>query len=388
MSSVAVVAGSIVLVLAGFTGWILLVWWIRKLILDRLTAVAFEKTRAITSRSLRRVSFRQLLQLSELGVRVASLGLILLGTFVAVVLVLAAIPSTRSWADQLENLILTELMVLGEGTLSALPGLMVIAVVFFLTRIVHEILKHFFRSVSAGEIQSSVFDPVTAETTRRLAGVGLWVCAAIIAFPYLPGNESAAFRGVSVLAGLMFSIGSASLVTQFASGLALIYGRVVRPGDYVEIGQTEGVIEHIGLLACSIRTPRDEVVALPNVTVAGGVKNYSRGQTGVRFAATVSIGYDTPWRKVRELLLAAAAATPGIRAEPAPTVRQAALDDFYVSYELLVTPEEPQHRTALLGRLHESIQDRFAEAGVQIMSPHYEGDPAGPKLPPRPEATK
>jgi small-conductance mechanosensitive channel len=265
----------------------------------------------------------------------------------------------------------------------ALPELAIVVIVFFFTRIIHQVLNHFFQSIALGEVRSTVFDPVTAETTRRLGSVGLWICAIIIAFPYLPGSESAAFRGVTVLTGLMLSIGSANLVTQFTSGLVLIYGRALRPGDYVETGQTEGTIEHIGLLACTLRTYRDEVVFLPNATVANGVKNFSMRRGGVRYIATVTIGYDAPWRKVHELLLAAAAATPGIRPAPGPTVLQTALDDFYIRYELQFTPEEPGQRIPLLSRLHEAIQDRFREAGVQIMSPHYRSDPATPKIPAR-----
>lgn len=379
--SVGRVAVGIAVTFGFFIGWIALVWWGRQTLLARLRNVAFESTRAIASAKLRRVSFRQLLQLSELGVRLVSLALMLTGAFVSTVVMLEIMPGTRSWAAQIEHLVLTELVALAQAAISALPGVAVVAVVFFFTRIVHEVLNHFFRSIATGEVRSSIFDPVTAETTRRLSDVGLWICAVIIAFPYLPGSDSAAFRGVTVLAGLMISIGSANLVTQFTSGLALIYGRAIRPGDYVETSQTEGTIERIGLLACAIRTARDEVVMLPNASVASGLKNFSLGRSGVRFAASVTIGYDAPWRQVRDLLLAAAAATPGVKAEPAPTVRQAGLEDFYVSYELLFTPENPNQRLPLLGRLHEAIQDQFHAAGVQIMSPHYNSDPAAPKLP-------
>ncbi len=376
-----VVAAAVALAFAVLLGWLAAVWWSRQALLSRLRMMAVAKTRHIPSLQLRRVSLRQLVQLSELGVRLASLALMLGGGFVFVVVLLELMPPTRFLAGRIEHLVLEELIALGSATASALPGLAVVAVIFFLTRVAHELLNHYFRSITAGEVPSAIFDPVTAETTRRLSDAGLWVCAVIIAFPYLPGSDTAAFRGVTVLAGLMISIGSANLVTQFTSGLALIYGRVLRPGDYVEVGATEGVVEHIGLLACSLRTPRDEIVVLPNATVAAGLKNFSQGTVGVRLVAVVTIGYDVPWRKVRELLLAAAAGTPGLRQEPAPGVRQAALEDFYVRYELAVVPEDATQRIPLLGRLHEEIQDRFHSAGVQIMSPHYQSDPAKPKLP-------
>ena len=361
--------------------WIGAIWRARRAVLDWVKTLAIEKSRGITSPRLRRIGVQKAVRLVRGATRLASIALVLAGVFLWATLLLERLPATHPLATAVENVLAEKLRELAIAAVGELPNLGMIALIFFAARVGHELLNHYFRSITDGEIASTVFDPVTAETTRRLADLGIWVAAAIVAFPYLPGSDSAAFRGVSVLAGLMLSLGSASLVGQFTSGLALIYGRALRAGDYVEVGGIEGTVEHVGLFACTLRTPRAERVTLPHTAVAGGLKNFSRGGGGLRLAATVTIGYDAPWRDVRRLLLAAAEATPGIRAEPAPVVRQAALEDFYVRYELLFTPDEPGERQALLGRLHEAIQDAFHGAGIQIMSPHYTADPAGPKLP-------
>lgn len=358
-----------------------IVWWARQAILSRLKRLAVEKTRHIASGSLRKISARRIIQLAGIGTRLLSVVLLTIGAFVWLTLVLEILPGTRNLAAQIEHLVLAEIEALVLVALGAIPNLGILLILFFATRLVHEILNHYFRSITSGEITSTLFDPVTAETTRRLADLGVWIAAIIIAYPYIPGSESPAFRGVSVLAGLMLSLGSANFIGQFASGLSLIYGRSVRPGEYIETGSAEGTVEHIGLFACTLRTARDEVVVLPNTVVASGLKNYSRGTTGVRYVATVTIGYDAPWRQVRDLLLAAAARTEGIRPEPPPSVYQAALEDFYVRYELRFTPVDPREHLPILGWLHAEIQDQFHTAGVQIMSPHYEADPAAPKIP-------
>lgn len=365
-----------------FALWCAVVWWLRSAILGRLKLLAFEKTRQISSQRLRRVSVRRVIQFATIGTRLAAVGLGLLGFALWATSLLGLLPSTHTLAVNVEQAAFAEMTLLAGAALRTVPDLLIIGVIFFVTRIVHELLNHYFRSIADGEADSAFFDPVTADTTRRLADIGVWVAALIIAFPYIPGSDSAAFRGISVLAGLMVSLGSSSLVGQFASGLTLIYGRVLRPGEFVEAGGTEGVVERIGLFACSLRTPRDEIIVLPHTTVAAALKNYSRDAARMRYATHVTIGYDTPWRQVRDLLLAAARTTPGIRTEPEPTVRQAALEDFYVNYELLFSPENPADRNRLLGRLHEAIQDEFHRAGVQIMSPNYRSDPATPKIPP------
>lgn len=363
--------------------WVAGVLWARKRLLTRLRSYTIEKTRTIASTKLRRASVQRVLQLADMATRLTSLALILGGLFVWSTAVMEAFETTRPLARHVELAVWNRLAELLAKTATALPDLMVIAVIFFIARTVQELLNIYFRSISEGELSSRLFDDITAETSRRLCDLGIWIVAVIIAYPYLPGSETAAFRGFSVLAGLMLTLGSANMVSQFTNGLTLIYGRVLRPGDYVETPQGEGKVESIGLFSCKVRTIRDELLALPNSVVAGGLKNFSQAKTGVRFAVTVTIGYDAPWRQVRDLLLAAADATPGVRKDPAPNVRQAGLDDFYVRYEVLFTPDDPAERIPLLGRLHENVQDRFHEAGVQIMSPHYLGDPTSPKIPRR-----
>lgn len=372
----------IVVLSLGLVLWLALVWRARRAVLQRLNTLAVQAARGIVSRRLRQVSARRMFQLARIGTRLASLALILCGVAVWGTLLLDALPGTHELAEDFEGRLFREVAPFAFLFLGALPNLVVVALVYFFARVANELSNHYFVSIIEGEVESALFDAVTAETTRRLADIGIWIVAVIVAFPYLPGSGSAAFRGVSVLAGLMLSLGSANLVSQFTSGLSLIYGRVLRPGDYVQTAQGEGVVERIGLLSCSLRTARDELVSLPHTVVASMLKNYSRGVGGVRFATEVTIGYDAPWRQVRELLLAAAAATPGIAPDPAPSVRQTALEDFYVRYELLFTPEKPADKLPLLGRLHEAIQDRFHAAGVQIMSPHYHRDPVAPKIPP------
>lgn len=379
--SIPWIVGSLTINTLVFIAGAAFVWWARQAILSRLKRLAVEKTRNITSGSLRRISARRIIQLARIGTRLISVALLMIGAFVWLILVLEILPGTRHLASQIEHRVFSGIEDLLLLSLGVIPNLGILAVLFFVTRLVHEILNHYFRSITSGEVTSALFDPVTAETTRRLADLGVWIAAIIIAYPYIPGSESPAFRGVSVLAGLMLSLGSANFIGQFASGLSLIYGRSIRPGEYIEAGSAEGKVEHIGLFACTLRTSRDEVVVLPHTVVAAGLKNYSRGTSGVRYFATVTIGYDAPWRQVRDLLLAAAARTEGIRSDPAPSVYQAALEDFYVRYELRFTPDDPSEHLPILGRLHAEIQDQFHAAGVQIMSPHYEADPASPKIP-------
>jgi small-conductance mechanosensitive channel len=240
--------------------------------------------------------------------------------------------------------------------------------------------------VEDGRISLPYVYPETAQPTRRLVSILLWLLALALSYPYLPGSESDAFKGVSVFVGLVVSLGSSGIVNQIMSGLTITYSRALRLGDFVKIGDVEGTVTHVGALSTKVKTPHAEDVTIPNAVVVSHVTtNYSRfAETeGVYVPTSITIGYDTPWRQVQALLLLGAARTAGVRKQPKPVVRQTALQDFYVQYTLLVCLEQPHLRAATLDALHGNILDAFNEFGVQITSPNYEADPEGRKIVPQ-----
>ena len=182
------------------------------------------------------------------------------------------------------------------------------------------------------------------------------------------------------------SFGSSGLVNQLMAGFMITYSRSLRLKEFVRIGDSEGTVTHIGVLATRVRTVQNEEVTIPNAVVATQTTtNYSRAAGGgqVMTPVSVTIGYDAPWRQVQALLLEAAGRTPGLRAEPAPVVYQTSLDDFYVRYTLFVCLEQQEARLVVLDALHANIQDQFNAYGVQIMSPNYMLDPKAPKVVPK-----
>jgi len=85
----------------------------------------------------------------------------------------------------------------------------------------------------------------------------------------------------------------------------------------------------------------------------------------------VTIGYESPWRTVHELLIDAARRTPGILARPEPFVLQRSLNDYHITYQLNARTHEASRQEQIYSQLHQNIQDVFAQGGVEIMSPQY-----------------
>jgi small-conductance mechanosensitive channel len=300
--------------------------------------------------------------------------------------VLRRFPYSRPWGDAIRGFLLDRLEWLASGLLHAIPGFVTIALIVVVTRVVQRLLNQWFLGVEQGHVRMRVLFPETVPPTRRITATLLWLFALVVAYPFLPGSGTDAFKGVSVFLGLVISLGSTGIVNQVMSGLTVTYSRALRVGDYVGVGEIEGTVMHLGALSTKIQTPRGEDVTIPNaVIVSREVTNYSRNpsQTPVLASTAVTIGYDTPWRQVESLLRLAASRTTGLRTDPAPMVVQSSLQDFYVEYTLFVCLDEPRMRRIVLGTLRANIQDAFNEYGVQIMSPHYLGDPPDAKVVPK-----
>jgi small-conductance mechanosensitive channel len=295
-------------------------------------------------------------------------------------------PYTRYWGDQLDDNFLAFLGEAVRAIVEALPDLLIIAVIVLATRGVVWLAQAFFAGVESGRVHVEWMDLEAARATKRIVIVVIWLFALVMIFPYIPGSDSDAFKGVSIFVGLLVSLGSAGVIGQFTSGLVLMYSHALKPGEYVQIGEHEGTVGTLGFLSTKIHTKKNEEVHVPNtVILSATVKNYSRlaKTAGVLLYTTVTIGYNTPWRQVHAMLLEAADWTAGLLKQPIPFVMQTALSDFYVEYQLNANIQHPDERLKVLAELHTHIQDVFNEHEVQIMSPHYLMDPPQPAIAPR-----
>jgi small-conductance mechanosensitive channel len=312
----------------------------------------------------------------------------LLATYGWLTFTMKQFPYTRPWGEHMEGNLFEILGDVVLAIVNAIPGLLVVVVIVLIARLIIRFANIFFDRVQRGSITMWGLDPDTVVPTRRIFQLVVWAFALALSYPYLPGSDTEAFKGLSVLLGLMVSIGASSLVGQAVSGLILTYTHAFRPGEYVRIGDTEGTVVGIGAFSTRVRTGLGEEVMVPNsLALQNTTRNFSRAVKGTGFVVntSVTIGYSTPWRQVHAMLEEAAGRTRDIARDPAPYVRQTKLSDFYVEYHLIAySPiDHPVQRVEMLSELHANIQDVFNEHGVQIMSPHYMTETAEPQVVPK-----
>ncbi|MBN7818178.1 mechanosensitive ion channel family protein [Algoriphagus pacificus] len=320
--------------------------------------------------------------------RVLKIFIIAVLLYLALPIIFSIFPSTKNLAGTLLSYITTPLKGIFVSFIEYIPELFMIVVVVTITFYFGEFINFISGEIERGNLSIPGFYPDWAKPTFNLVKVIIYAFAFIVIFPYLPGSESPAFQGVSVFLGLLISLGSSSAISNIIAGLVIIYMRAFKIGDRVKIGDTTGDVIEKTMLVTRLRTIKNEEVTIPNSAILNGnTINYSVEDhgAGLILHTTVTIGYDVPWRKVHELLIKAALEVETVLKEPKPFVLQTSLDDFYVSYQINAYTLDSKKAAKSYSDLHANIQDAFAEAGVEIMSPHYRAarDGADLALPPK-----
>lgn len=300
--------------------------------------------------------------------------------------VLGLFPWTRAIAQQLFALILNPIKAIGTAIIDFLPSLLFLVVLSFVVRYILKVTRMFFSAVEYGRMRFEGFDAEWAAPTYRIARIVIIALALVIAYPYIPGSSSEAFKGVSLFFGVLLSLGSSSVISNIIAGYTMTYRRAFKDGDRIQIGNTVGTVTARRVLVTHLRTAKNEEVVIPNSVVLNTeVVNYSTlaRQDGLILHTTVGIGYEVPWRQVEAMLLLAAERTTGLSTNKQPFVQQTLLGDYAVTYELNVYCDQVDRIIDLYSQLHRNIQDVFNEYGVQIMTPSYESDTPDAKIVPK-----
>jgi small-conductance mechanosensitive channel len=302
--------------------------------------------------------------------------LLLLISYLLIPLLLGFFPPTQILAAGLRGQILQGLSGLVATLAAMFPSLFAIAVILAITALLIRASNAWFRALDQGTVRLPGFYPEWGRPTGRIAAVLIVMAGLVAAYPHLPGAGSKTFQGAGLFVGVLAALGSSAVATNVISGVMLIYTRGFREGDRVEINGVVGVVLDRALLVTRVLTPRQEVVSIPNATVIGAsITNYSLRQresgVPVAIATTVTIGYDVPWRQVQALLLQAAASVQAICDDPPAHVLQTGLNDFHISYELNAHVRDVTRYRESLAQLLAAIQDQFAAAEVEILSPNY-----------------
>lgn len=298
----------------------------------------------------------------------------LLQLLLSVPLLFSIFPQTKNLAFQLFSYIWNPVKSILVGIVSYIPNLFTIFVICLAIRYLVRLFRYLAGEVQSERLKLRGFYPDWAIPTYHIIRFLLYAFMIAMIYPYLPGSNSGVFQGISVFVGLIVSLGSSTVIGNIIAGLVITYMRPFKIGDRIKLNDTTGNVIEKTPLVTRIRTPKNEVVTIPNSFVMSShTVNFSQSarEYGLIIHSEVSIGYDVPWRKVNKLLIEAALNTPGVVDDPRPFVLSTSLNDWYPVYQVNAYIKDADKLAQIYSDLHQNIQDCFCEEGVEIMSPHY-----------------
>lgn len=376
LRSIMIEIGLAILVLVIF---FFLVRFINKLF--QLVFTKIEQQQGKTLKGLKLKNYEMLTPEREVAVLLTVARFVRLITLFILVYILLPVlfsifPWTEGYADTLLQYILNPLRNIGLGLINYIPNLLTILVIVVVTHYVVRFIHFLASEIESGKLEVSGFYKDWAKPTYNIVRFLLYAFMFVVIWPYLPGSDSAVFQGVSVFLGILFSLGSSSAIANMVAGLVLTYMRSFKLGDRIKIGEISGDVIEKTLLVTRVRTTKNEDITIPNAMILNNhTTNFTtcseHSEKGLVLHTTVTIGYDVPWPKVHQALIDAAIATTNVEKTPQPFVLQTSLDDFYVSYQLNAYTFAASKMALTYSAIHQNIQDKFNEAGIEILSPHY-----------------
>lgn len=362
------------LVLVGQYLFFRLTTWLYKKLKIRIQKLKDTRLKPITIQDYELLNTQKQVNLLIFLANIGRYVVMLLQLLITVPLLFSIFPQTKSLAYTIFSYIWNPVKSILLGIVDYIPNLFTIIVIFYAVKYLVKGLRYLATEVESGHLKIHGFYPDWAMPTYHIFRFLLYAFMIAMIYPYLPGANSDIFKGISVFVGLIVSLGSSTVIGNVIAGLVITYMRPFKLGDRIKLNDTVGNVMEKTPLVTRIKTPKNEVVTIPNSFIMSShTINYSSSARnyGLIIHSEVTIGYDAPWRKVHQLLIDAALVTPGVERDPEPFVLETSLSDWYPVYQINAYIKEADQLTQIYSSLHQNIQDKFNEADVEIMSPHY-----------------
>ncbi|WP_170338514.1 mechanosensitive ion channel family protein [Ruegeria arenilitoris] len=371
----------------GFIVFVLVILWLHRRIRRRTLIFVRRYLRDVEEATAKSVQAEAIAALIRYGLNFGLLIIFFLGFYYYLSFVLLAFAESRYFAQLLLTYLTEPVLLIFRGILSYIPNMIMLALIAWVTMYIIKGMRVFFDAVEAGTFDMGDFEKHWVNPTFNIARVVVILIALVFAVPYIPGSDSAAFQGLTILVGAMLSLGANSVVSNMLAGLFVIYRRSTSIGDRIQIGEHIGDVVQIKLMETHLKSIKNELISIPNAQLMNSdVVNFSK-QTdgkGLLLHTTVGIGYEEPPEKVEAMLIEAAHRTDGLRARPEPFVLWTTLADYAINYQINAYTTRGNSIPRIKSDLHRNIVDVFNENGVQIMTPSYVADPPEPKIPTHP----
>jgi len=185
------------------------------------------------------------------------------------------------------------------------------------------------------------------------------------------------------LSGIFAALGVTSLIVSLAlqptlsglaSGMLLLSDRPFEPGDWISLdGGIEGIVTDIGWRTSQIQDRNGDVFVIPNYKLSEGtITNFSKPAPLHRIVVSLQVAYSNPPTRAKEMLLAAARATPNVLEDPGPVIRVGPIDDPLMGYDVQMWIDDYKNSPQVKSDFGALVWYQSNRLGVPLPSPAYD----------------
>lgn len=256
-----------------------------------------------------------------------------------------------------------------ESTSVSLLKLMIIFIGFFLTKSLVYATESVLKRMrdSKADLDHGMVDSL--RTISRYLWWGLFVLGVMAFLKFSFASMAFVAGGLSI--GIGF--GLQHIVNNFMSGLILLFGRSVQPGDVIQLGQTVGTVRRVTMRNTVVQTPDNATIFVPNSElISQQMINWSHKDRSVRREISVGVAYGSDVEKVKGLLLRVAQGHPEVLSSPAPHALVWELGENSLNFRLRFWIGNVDRGLFVMSDIRSEVDRLFREHGIEIALPQQD----------------
>jgi len=257
---------------------------------------------------------------------------------------------------------------IASGITGLAPKILAALVVFIIFYTVYRVLFNLLRRIlkRSNAVQAGL-QTLVMQSFRLLS----IILIAITILQTIGIDPAALIAGIGV-AGIAFGFAARDTVENILSGVSILTDKAFRIGDTLIVSGTYCVVEDITLRTTRLRTPKNEVLVIPNQQMANErILNHTIGGD-LRIEIPFSIAYKEHPREARKVVLELTKDDPRLLVNPSPRVIVVALNDSSVDLSLWVYVSDPKEERQIIYYYTEAIKDALNKADIEIPFPHIQ----------------
>ena len=247
--------------------------------------------------------------------------------------------------------------------LSILTSIAIIIASYLIAHIFSYLIRREFR-------KNKTLTKAFIKTVTRFIKYIILIIGFFIAFQVLGVNLSSLAFLAGVI-GLGIGFGMQNIISNFISGIIILFEKPIKEGEYVEVAGYDGIVSDIRARSTTITTRDNISIIVPNSNfITSNVINWSHRDPKIRLH--IPLGIEETASKLdlaKKILLEIAEENPEVLKKPEPSVWFVNIGASSFNLELIAWISSPIRRHFIISDINFEIAKKFAEYNIDLTYP-------------------